>query len=70
MGKVTVSKQTLLLFQGNLGEYLLGFIIERQSRRLAAGTIEYYSDELQRFMVFLLHNSDRAGLQTERTDCQ
>lgn len=54
--KTTVSKQTLVLFQGNLGEYLQGFIIERQSRRLAAGTIEYYADELQRFMIFLRHN--------------
>jgi len=56
MGKVTVSKQTLLLFQGNLGEYLQGFIIERQSRQLATGTIEYYRNELQRFTGFLQHN--------------
>ena len=56
MTTFTQYKQTINLFVGDFGETLQGFIIERQSRQLATGTIKYYRDELGRFIGFLQHN--------------
>ncbi|MCL4560298.1 MAG: hypothetical protein M1281_06770, partial [Chloroflexi bacterium] len=52
MRTATVSKQTLYIFEGTFRHAQAGFIIDRQARGLAKGTIKYYMDELDRFAEF------------------
>ncbi len=54
----TVSKQTLYVFSGTVRQVFAGFILDRRSRGLKAGTVAYYQDELERFIAFL----ERAGI--------
>lgn len=43
----------LAIVEGSIRHYLTGFLLDRESRGLARGTLEYYHNELAAFMNFL-----------------
>ena len=67
MKKVAVDKKIQVIFQGTFRHVLAGFLLERRSRGLAKGTVEYYQGELDLFSEFL----DQAGItQFEEVDSE
>ena len=53
MSQVKVSQPTRFIFSGTVRHIQAGFILDRQARGLAKGTVNYYLDELTRFSDFL-----------------